>query len=65
MLLRKDRTFISFNSVFNFGSKICAEFTDVVMGRVIKRAGTKDMTHLKFDNLPLNMLKILIIWAPF
>jgi hypothetical protein len=31
----------------------------------IKRTGTKDMTHLKFDNFPLNMLKILIIWAPF
>jgi hypothetical protein len=31
----------------------------------INRTGTKDMTHLKLIILPLNMLKILIIWAPF
>jgi hypothetical protein len=31
----------------------------------IKRTGTKDMTRLKLITLPLNMLKILIIWAPF
>jgi hypothetical protein len=31
----------------------------------IKRTGTKDITHLKIDNLPLKMLKILIIWVLF
>jgi hypothetical protein len=41
-LVRKDRTHISFNSVLKFGSKIFAEFTDVVMGRECGKHGRED-----------------------
>jgi hypothetical protein len=42
VLPRKDSTFISFSSVFNFDSKIFAEFTDVVKCRVCGKRGRED-----------------------